>query len=422
MVKVYKKFRISNYSFNDLIILSLAIAILFMHPLKMASSVLSFIDEFIVFTCLIVYVANILIKRNSITKTEFAIIFFFALFIIVGLISNIISGIIRSSSAIALDIISFSKFTIISLGGFYLFKNTKNITTIFAITVKIVHLLIITGFALAITNQIVDLGMRNEYRYGIYCFKFIYMSAGIFSWYCYLFLLILTIDLMQNPNKKTFFYIALHMLTWILTGRSRAFAFIAIYLVLAFILKMHNTHHKPMKIHLKYIITLGVLSLLVAWNQIVFYFTTETQARNILLRVGFNLSRDFFPFGAGFATFGTNASQVFYSPIYYMYGMSNIYGFTATDPKYLTDTFWPAVGGETGIIGIMIYAILLFCIFKHLYKKIVNSNLTSFIMIFVITTIFCSSVATSIFTQNVTIGIIFYICMIPSLQINKTKI
>lgn len=78
----------------------------------------------------------------------------------------------------------------------------------------------------------------------------------------------------------------------------------------------------------------------VAWNQLVFYFTTTTEARSILLYVGIDLFKKYFPLGAGLATFGTAAAQKYYSPVYGIYGLSNRHGFTFDNPLYLTDNFY----------------------------------------------------------------------------------
>ena len=410
-----RSFRVPRLSINELALLFLSVAILFMQPLKTANPLLSYIDEVVILICFLAYIISLLIKKRTMTKLEPKIIMLFFLFIIVGLIGNFTSGVERSSSAIITDIISYSKFIVVSLGGLCLFNRKRPVEAIYSITLRIVHLLVFVGLFLALANQVVDLGMRDDIRYGIHCFKFIYDSAAVFSWYCYMFLLVLTIDLLRGISLSKIIYIAMDMLMWVFTGRSRGFAFMAIYFILLIILRMNEMRKKQMKIRIRYFVILGALALAVAWNQIIFYFTTATQARNILLTVGFRLMRQFFPFGAGLGTFGTAAAQKYYSPIYSMYGISNIYGFTHDNPLYLTDTFWPAVIGEIGIIGLIIYAFILFYVFKHLYKHIALDNISRFIMIFVIVSMLGSSIATSVFAQNATIGDIFYLCMIPTL-------
>lgn len=409
------RFTVTRLSLSELFLLLLSILILFMQPLKTAVSFLSYIDEVVILICFLAYIFAIVIKKRKTTYVESRIILILLSFILLGILGNITSHVDRPVSAVITDIISYSKFAIVSLGGFLLFKRSKATDSIFSITIKIVHLLVIIGLFLAIANQFFDLGMRDDRRYGLYCFKFIYDSAAIFSWYCYMFLILLTIDLIRGYSTRKIIYIALNMFMWVFTGRSRGYAFIAIYLFLFVLFKINEMRKKQMKIRIRYFILLGALAITIAWNRIVFYFTTTSQARNILLTKGIQLLKDYFPLGAGLGTFGTAAAQKYYSPIYSMYGLSNIYGLTADNPLYLTDTFWPAVMGEIGIIGVILFAILLYYIFKHLYINIAVNNIARFIIIFVIVSILGSSIATSVFAQNATIGDIFYLSMIPSL-------
>lgn len=186
-------------------------------------------------------------------------------------------------------------------------------------------------------------------------------------------------------------------------------------IMLVLLLRMYEIKQKQLKIKIGYFVMLGLLGVIVAWNQLVFYFTTTTEARSILLYVGIDLFKKYFPLGAGLATFGTAAAQKYYSPVYGIYGLSNRHGFTFDNPLYLTDNFWPAVIGETGLIGLVVFLVTLYFAFKYLYKKCNQTNMSRMIIIFFIVTILSSSIATSIFAQNATVADIFYICMIPAI-------
>jgi hypothetical protein len=414
MRDIKSSFVIPRLSFAENITLVLSILLLFMQPLKNAIPVFSYIDEFTVLFSFAVFVLN-RVKRHSISIIEGKIIVAFFLFIIVGTFGNAVSKLDRSSAAILTDILSYGKFFMMILGGLALFDSLKNVKWIFSIVVKLVRSLVVLGLVLAILNQIMDLGMRDDIRYGMYCFSYIYDTAAIFSWYCYMFILILSIDLLNGINREKITYVILNMCLWLFTGRSRGFAFCAIYIMLVLLLRMYEIKKKQLKIKIGYFVMLGLLGIIVAWNQLIFYFTTTTEARSILLYVGINLFKKYFPLGAGLATFGTAAAQKYYSPIYGIYGLSNRYGFTFDNPLYLTDNFWPAVIGETGLIGLMIFFVALYFAFKYLYDKCNQNNMARVIIIFFIATILSSSIATSIFAQNATVADVFYICMIPAI-------
>jgi O-antigen ligase len=49
-------------------------------------------------------------------------------------------------------------------------------------------------------------------------------------------------------------------------------------------------------------------------------------------------------------------SRVRYSPVYAEYGLSDERGLRPTNPVNITDTFWPQILGEMGVIGFVAYA------------------------------------------------------------------
>ena len=77
----------------------------------------------------------------------------------------------------------------------------------------------------------------------------------------------------------------------------------------------------------------------------------EQTARGALHAGAFLLAERDFPLGAGFGRFGGYASQLYYSSVYDELGMSSIYGLSPDTPYYITDTYWPHLLGEVGVIG-----------------------------------------------------------------------
>lgn len=83
--------------------------------------------------------------------------------------------------------------------------------------------------------------------------------------------------------------------------------------------------------------------------------------------------KDYFPIGVGFGKYGTWYAAINYSEYYIKYNMNTIYGLTRENSKYSTDTFWPAIIGETGIIGLGIYIALIIYTFKSVFYAYKNS-------------------------------------------------
>lgn len=97
-------------------------------------------------------------------------------------------------------------------------------------------------------------------------------------------------------------------------------------------------------------------------------------ARYALMDRSFQIARDYFPLGVGFSKYGSWFSRVNYSEYFYKYNLNNIYGIRLVDNAiYVTDTYWPQVLGETGLLGIatviVFFGILFFKISFRLLKS-----------------------------------------------------
>jgi hypothetical protein len=102
------------------------------------------------------------------------------------------------------------------------------------------------------------------------------------------------------------------------------------------------------------------------------YFNAETYtdiARNVLYFKSVEIARDAFPLGVGFGRYGSWTSHVHYSPVYYQYGLSHIWGLSEAYPNFIVDTFWPMIIGETGFLGSVFYMVLFFIILRILYRN-----------------------------------------------------
>lgn len=101
------------------------------------------------------------------------------------------------------------------------------------------------------------------------------------------------------------------------------------------------------------------------------YFTNlEGQsARQALLQAGQQIIVDHFPLGVGFSQFGSWYARVNYSHYYYIYGLTHVYGLSPENPMFATDTFWPAIMGESGALGFLFYICFLISLFLLLFEN-----------------------------------------------------
>ena len=98
-------------------------------------------------------------------------------------------------------------------------------------------------------------------------------------------------------------------------------------------------------------------------------------ARSMLYHKSIPVALDHFPFGAGFATYGTYFSQVNYSPLYDRYGLSRVHGLSRDNRSFMLDTQWPPILAETGIVGFLLYILLLFMLYKGVSDKLEDHDL-----------------------------------------------
>jgi hypothetical protein len=92
-------------------------------------------------------------------------------------------------------------------------------------------------------------------------------------------------------------------------------------------------------------------------KQISTYTSSETSARSRLYSTGEQIAAEDFPFGVGFGRFASYPSRLYYSPVYYQYKLSTVWGLSPTYPNFIDDTSWPSVIGETGYGGFAVYIV-----------------------------------------------------------------
>jgi hypothetical protein len=93
-----------------------------------------------------------------------------------------------------------------------------------------------------------------------------------------------------------------------------------------------------------------------------------TAARSVMTRDSWSVALDHFPLGAGFGRFGSVIAGTHYSPEYLARGYDKIWGLSASlgNDRYLTDTMWPAILGEAGFFGLLMFLFALFAIYRRL--------------------------------------------------------
>lgn len=220
-------------------------------------------------------------------------------------------------------------------------------------------IIITSFFSLTILNYIFKIWPQQSIRFGIMSNQLFYTHPTSLAAICVFLLasLILTTDI--KSCKK---YIAMILFVLLSTLRFKA---IGAALIILFVIIYINKTNK--KISIFKLGLVAILAIILAWGQISYYYINiDGSARKVLNETSVKIAKDYFPIGTGFATFGSHFSSVYYSPIYYKYGISNVWGLVKGESFFLTDTFWPMIIGQFGVIGVITYILMIIIILKKI--------------------------------------------------------
>lgn len=214
----------------------------------------------------------------------------------------------------------------------------------------------------------------------------------------------------------------------LLSFRSKAYGFFVIAIFAIFYV---NNSFK-LKFNLKnigLIFFVLLFTLIVAWEKIDLYFiqggfgsdreTSDLYARMALYYFSMDIFVDYFPFGSGFATYATVSSANYYSPLYNKYGMDTLFGLTESNPKFMADTYYPALA-QFGIVGVILFFSFWFILLKKAISYFTVNNKKNFTISIIIICFFlieCTSDST--FTHNR--GMFMMILLALSLKEMKIK-
>ena len=337
------------------------LSFIFQTVLAESIPLINYTDE--VFT--IIVVIAFYRKRRRFKKSNKEIYYLMISILIIGFFSNAFSGIKRETIAILIDAFSISKIIIV----FICLNELLNtyvcdfLIGFFAVFFQSIVWLAISFYIPATVLRIDS--MFGQYRFGIGTYGFIF-GAGAFGYVLMVAFCVLSLYRYKLKHEKITRYMCLFLLVASLKGQ--AIMFVAFYLFMDRFLRKR-------KIRWYHIVLLVVLGGLVGNWQIQKYILDPNEARSVVILGSLKIAHDFFPFGAGFATFGTEMSKHFsFSPIYQMYNMTRIRGLNATDSYFLQDQYWSMLLGELGLIAFILFAIIYYTVFIQIRGCNVNDK------------------------------------------------
>ena len=361
----------------------------------------SYYDEILAVSSLLSLFFSMAMRKSRFTREmKIALCLLFAI-VVIGLFGNFLSGIVSDTFFILVDILACSKFFIIYFALKSILGNTSYFVSYMARESKV---LLVLMLACLVINQFVDIGMTYEMRYGLKAFQFVFIHPThmvTLSLACMAFIY----SDASNGWKK---YIGIALVLMAMSLRSRWVA-VALVIVLIIIFVKKGSTRAPF-------VVIGVGSVsafLVGQAQMsVYYGSASESARGHLMTTALSVFQNFFPLGAGFASFGSGVTKTIYSPLYYQYGLQNVYGLAPNNPSYLTDTFWPVVLAQFGFLGLIIWLLLLIMLVVDFYRLGIASGMLVLSLTMIAAILISTTASGSIFSmQMITLLVAFMTAM-----------
>ena len=319
----------------------------------------SYTDEVLCIIC-ILYTIYFSFKRG-IKSTDLLILILLIVLSAFTLIGNFSSKLVSTYMPIIVDFIALAKMItpFIVYRHIAMFDKNQKILNYLVFPSK---LLILSGSFFGFISLFFNIGMTSGKRYGIPAFQFIFANHARFGYIVACCLLILMIAKVEP--KKLIIYKILSLFCMILTTKGVVYIIVICYLLLQLMWR----NKKELKFTLKNIVFLVIGTLAISGLQINTYLKDSTSPRVILLKYGFKTANTYFPFGSGFATYGSDSAARNYSPLYDLYGFDKYYGLTREYGAFLNDCYSGMVFGEFGYIGAIIFIAILVLIFIAVNK------------------------------------------------------
>ena len=226
---------------------------------------------------------------------------------------------------------------------------------------------ILLAFLGGLINLVVDVGFSYDLRYGIRSYKFIYENpAALNEVLLASLVLIMLAEKIKGENKHGLrqikFWLCLYLAAVVMTLRAGGIGASGILLLVL------HFEKKGVRLTWRKGVSAALLALGLGYPQVKEYFFSET-VRSKLLRHSLIVLRDCFPWGSGFATYGSDQAFKHYSPLYVRFGFHHDYALAQETGFAMNDNFWPMLLAQFGLFGAFLYVYWLFVQLGYCVKK-----------------------------------------------------
>ncbi|MDO5411290.1 MAG: hypothetical protein Q4F21_12715 [Lachnospiraceae bacterium] len=194
----------------------------------------------------------------------------------------------------------------------------------------------------------------TETRYGFPAIKLFYSSYTALVAVCCV-LCAIYLRLYERYRNKILIPLAFLFFVMMNTKRVKAVgAMLCIFVI--YMYAFHRGKKISRKIWIPALICAVIAVGSMVWQLIYYYYQLGYESARLIMTIAAPyITKDYLPFGTGWATFGSAFSAEPYSPVYTMYGMNVVWGISPTYHQFISDTFWPMILVENGVLGLAAY-------------------------------------------------------------------
>ena len=340
------------------------------------SPLVSYLDEVVILSITIISILNIL-KTGRINKNSLIFSILLIIFLALGVASSIINSKSSSTTLIGGSFLAIKFWLIVvSLMNLSIDKNAeKTLIDSVMFAEKIVIIVAIFNFLFPNLYYTLFPNSHISKRFGLLSICSIFDHPGKYGWFMLLSGIVHYVKFKRGEESKEFKYALISILFAIFSFRTKVIVGV-VGCITYYLLFLDKKNVSKIMRNTLIIVTLSSLMLFVfselIENTYTLYFTEVkgVSARQSLSQNSVVIATEYFPLGVGFGKYATWYSSKDYSEYYYKYKMNRIYGLSPEFPSYIMDVYWPAILGETGVFGMLIYIYMLVSIGRLLHTSL----------------------------------------------------
>lgn len=307
-----------------------------------------------------------LMLTRKLDKNSWHIVVALTVVSVIGLISNLAGRLIEEPFPIFVDLLWLWKTFAPFLASMYLTRKEnvrRRVINTLAFPAKAA---IIFFFCLAVLGQVVNGVLTSSSSvFGLRVFGFYWLGGISFGWVAFCCILILALS--DISSRSFFIYTALAFVPLILTSSALIYCFVFCVIFMAIMFRKQD------KFKLRYVLPIVVIVAFFTWQDIEEYLIGDSVRRTLIIYGG-RVANMYFPLGSGFATYGSEMAQRYYSKLYDMFGWRDSWAF-GEDSVFLNDNFFASIIGQFGWIGFAVYLYAILRLFMMVNSKLVKKRI-----------------------------------------------